>query len=104
MLILGFEMDRDIEQLNSDYIRLENAGLLTDKARAKQSRQKDYHTRNGLTKKPAFKSKKFDLTKMLPPLHFWICSLDHMESFAYIINTPIGKQCLKKYDRVYIKK
>ena len=82
-------MDRNIEQLNSDYIRLESAGELTLKARAKQSRNKDYHTRNGITKKPAFK--KFDLTKMLPPLHFEICALDHMESFAYNINTPIGK-------------
>ena len=81
-------MDRNIEQLHSEYIRLKNEGLLTAKARAKQSREKDYHTRNGITKEPAFK--KFDLTKMLPPLHYQICSLNHMESFAYIINTPIG--------------
>ena len=99
-MILGFDMDRDIDHLNSEYIRLENAGLLTDKARAKQSRQKDYHTRNGITKKPAFK--RIDLTKMLPPLHYLICSLNHMESFAYIINTPIGKKMLKKVGLVYV--
>ena len=83
-------MDRNIQQLNCDWLRLELAGLLTDKARAKQSRQKDYHTRNGITKEPCFKC--IDCTKMLPPLHLLICSLNHMESFAYIINTPIGKK------------
>ena len=86
---LGFPMNRNIQELNSEFIRLENAGLLTKSARAKQSREKDYHTRNGITKKPAFNV--IDLTKMMPPLHYWICSLDTMESFAYIINTPLGK-------------
>ena len=69
-------MDRSVEKLNSDYIRLNNEGLLTAKARAKQSREKDYHTRNGLTKEPIFKS--IDCTKMLPPLHYLICSLNHI--------------------------
>ena len=87
-------MDRNIEQLNNDFERLESAGLLTAKARAKQSKEKDYHTRNGLTKKPIFK--KIDLTKVLPPLHFRICSLNHMENFAYIINTPLKKFPNKK--------
>ena len=82
-------MDRSVDQLNSEYDRLESAGLLTDKARAKQSREKDYHTRNGITKKPIFK--KIDLTKMLPPLHLQICSLNHIENFAYRINTPKKK-------------
>ena len=90
---LGFPMDRNIEELNSEFIRLENEGLLTASARAKQSREKDYHTRNGITKKPAFKV--IDLTKMMPPLHYWICSLNTMEDFAYIINTPLGKNCFK---------
>ena len=86
-------MDRNIIDLNSEFIRLENDGKLTEKARAKQSREKDYHTRNGITKKPAFKV--IDLTKMMPPLHYWICSLNTMEEFAYIINTPIGKNYFK---------
>ena len=72
-------MDRNIEQLNSEFIRLNDAGLLTDKARAKQCRQKDYHTRNGITKEPVFK--KLDATKMLPPLHYMLCSLRHIGRF-----------------------
>ena len=82
-------MDRNVDQLNSEYVRLDSAGLLTAKARAKQSREKDYHTRNGLTKEPIFK--KIDLTKFLPPLHYQICSLDHIENLAYRINTPAEK-------------
>ena len=86
-------MNRNIKEINSDYIRLENAGLLTDQARQKQSRRKDYHTRNGITKKAAFNV--IDLTKMMPPLHYWICCLNTMEQFAYIINTPLGKKSFK---------
>ena len=69
-------MDRSIQQENLNYVRLNEAGLLSDKARAKQSREKDYHTRNGLTKEPAFKI--IDCTKMMPPLHYLICSLNHI--------------------------
>ena len=82
-------MDRNVDQLNSEFERLDSAGLLTARARAKQSREKDYHTRNGITKEPIFK--KIDLTKMLPPLHYQICSLDHIENLAYRINTPAEK-------------
>ena len=85
-------MDRDIEEINSEFQRLENAGMLT--AAAKRKEKGDYHIRNGITKEPCFK--KIDCTKFLPPLHFWICSLDHMESFGYHINTPLEKFNNKK--------
>ena len=81
-------MDRNGD-LQSEYERLESAGLLTKKARAKQSREKDYHARNGVTKPPIVT--KIDLRKMLPPLHYLICSLNHIENFAYRINTPVAK-------------
>ena len=86
-------MDRNGD-LQSEYERLESAGLLTAKARAKQSREKDYHARNGATK-PAIITK-IDLTKFLPPLHYLICSLNHIESFAYRINTKLEKFLNKK--------
>ena len=56
-------MDRNVDQLNSEFERLDSAGLLTAKARAKQSREKDYHARNGITKEPIFK--KIDLYHFL---------------------------------------
>ena len=86
-------MDRNIMQLNNDFIRFNDAGLLTEAAKRKE--KGNYHIRNGLTKKPCFK--KLDFTKMLPPLHYWICALNHIESFAYIINTPKEKFPAKKH-------
>ena len=77
-------MDRNIEQINRDFERLSAAGLLTEKAKRKE--KGDYHIRYGITKKPCFK--KLDATKMLPPLHYWICALTHIEKFAFITNTP----------------
>ena len=85
-------MNRDIQQLNSEFTRLENEGLLT--AQAKRKEKGDYHIRNGITKKPLFNI--IDCTKMLPPLHLWICALDHMENFGYHINTPLEKFNKKK--------
>ena len=77
-------MDRNIDQINCEYQRLEDAGLLSEKA--KQKEKGNYKIRYGITKKPCFK--RIDCTKMLPPLHYWICALNHMENFAYHINTP----------------
>ena len=82
---VGFPMDRNIEQINREFERLSEAGLLTEKAKRKE--KGDYTIRYGLTKKPCFK--KLDCTKMLPPLHLWICALTNMESFAFINNTPL---------------
>ena len=87
MYLLGFEMDRSQEELNNEFTRLNDAGLLTDAAKRKE--KGNYHFRNGLTKEPCFK--KIDCTKMLPPLHYWLCSLKHIENFAYILNTPKEK-------------
>ena len=84
---LGFEMDRNVNDINSEFIRLNDAGLLTDKA--KQKEKGDYTVRYGITKEPLFK--KIDATKMMPPLHYWITQLNHIESFAYHINTPVEK-------------
>ena len=85
-------MNRNIEELNDEFTRMNDAGLFTDTAKRKE--KGDYHIRNGLTKKPGFK--KIDCTKMLPPLHYWLCSLKHIENFAYIINTPKEKFPKKK--------
>ena len=80
-------MDRSIQQINCEFEKLHDAGLLTEKEKRKE--RGNYKIRFGITKKPCFK--KIDCTKMLPPLHFWICSLNHMEGFAYHINTPKEK-------------
>ena len=88
-------MDRDISHINSEFTRLNDAGLLTEAAKRKEKGKGKYHIRNGLTKKPCFKT--IDCTKMLPPLHYWICSLKHMENMAYIINTPKEKFPKNKY-------
>ena len=85
-------MDRSIEQINRDFIRLSEAGLLCDKA--KQKEKGNYKIRYGITKKPCFK--KIDCTKIMPPLHFWICALRHMEELAFILNTPLNKFKNKK--------
>ena len=67
-------MDRNIDDLNNEFIRLNDAGLLTDQAKRKE--KGDYHIRNGLTKEPCFK--KIDCTKMLPPI-----TLLDLQSKAY---------------------
>ena len=84
---LGYEMNRNIRDINSEFIRLHLAGLLTEKEKRKE--KGDYTVRYGITKEACFKE--IDATKFLPPLHFWICALNHMESFAYHINTPAEK-------------
>ena len=81
--MLGFEMNRNIQEINSEFERLNEAGLLEEKEKRKE--KGNYKVRYGITKKPCFK--RIDCTKMLPPLHYWICSLNHMENFAYHINT-----------------
>ena len=90
-------MDRNQEQINRDFRRLSRAGLLTEKAKRKE--KGNYKIRYGITKKACFK--KLDCTKMLPPLHLWICALTNMESFAFINNTP--KHLFKNKKRVMRK-
>ena len=85
-------MDRNIDQINSEFERLQESGLL--EASAKRKEKGDYTIRYGITKKPCFK--RIDCTKMLPPLHYWICALDNMENFAYHINTPLEKFARRK--------
>ena len=90
--MLGFGLDRNIQNINSEFVRLHVAGLLTEKEKRKE--KGNYKIRFGITKKPAFKC--IDCTKMLPPLHYWICALNHMENFAYHINTAANKFKNKK--------
>ena len=85
-------MDRDIREINSEFIRLNEAELLTPQAKRKE--KGDYTVRYGITKEPCFKQ--IDATKMMPPLHYWITQLDHIEQFAYHINTPEEKFKNKK--------
>ena len=92
MLLLGFEMNRNIQQTNVDFERLRDAGLLEDTQKRKE--KGNYKIRYGITKKPCFK--RIDCTKMLPPLHYWICALKHMENLAYHLNTPVDKFIKKK--------
>ena len=93
-------MERNIHDINREFSKLNASGMLEEKEKRKE--KGDYTIRYGITKKPCFK--KIDCTKMLPPLHYWICSLKNMENFAYHINTPVEvfnkkKRVMRRFKR-----